>query len=81
MASHNFEDEDDAFMFYYSLDENIDYKRFSRKDIDDFGNDVYHHKFKQFDKLKKFILNTFDMDDEDFKIFDIDLIVDYIYSF
>lgn len=76
-----FEDEDDALTFYYSLQEKLNYKIYSKKELEEIGEGTYHHRFEEFDKLYVVLENIFNMDEEEIYEFDDTFILDYMFSY
>jgi len=78
---HAFDNEDDALGFYYSLPEDLEYKKFSALEYGELGDGVYHHKFEEYGKLVEFLKYELDMNEDDVFYFDESYILDYMYSY
>lgn len=77
----DFENEDDALEFFYSLPENIEYKMYTQKEYEEIGEGTYHYDFKEFDELYDFLEMNFNMSEEEIYDFDDMFVLDYIFSY
>lgn len=76
-----FEDEDHALEFYYSITDDIDYKIYTKEEYDEIGEGSYHYNFLEFEKLDSFLQLNLGMDDEEAYMFDQMFVLDYLYSY
>ena len=76
-----FEEEDDAFTFYYQQDESLDYKEFKKEEYEKIGEGSYHKDFKEYKELCKFLEKRLHLDNKELEEFNENFILDYIYSY
>lgn len=76
-----FEDEDNAITFYYSLSKKIDYKIFTKKEYEEIEDGIYHTNFIEYDNLIDFLVTVLNMEDDELDYFDDMFILDYMYSY
>lgn len=79
--SSSFEDEDSALDFYESLDDKIDYKMFSKKDLNALSEGDYYCKSSSYVDLMDFLYDMFNFEEDGIEEFERLYILDYMFSF
>lgn len=77
----SFENEDDAFSFFYSLPQSIDYKLYKKEEYEEIGDGIFHQSLKSFDELYNYLYDNLQMNQNDIIEFDDNFILDYMYSY
>lgn len=76
-----FENEDECLEFYYSLPEKLDYKVYKKKEYSQIGSGTYHRNTKEWEGLKNYLQEKYEMDDNDIINFDEEIVLDYLFSY
>ena len=79
VAISDFENADDIYEFYNSLEEG-DYKLFAKEQYLEIKKGIYHHKFKVYEELVDYLLENTSLMEEELDLFDEFIILDYLES-
>lgn len=74
-------EEEDAIKYYESIDKKLEYKIFSKEELEDLDDGLYHHQSINYDSLLDEIRRVFNFDEYEIEDFDEEFIVDYMFSF
>ena len=74
----DFEDEDEALEFYYSLPKKLDYKIYTKQEYKMIGENKYYCTLKEYTKLFDFIKSHFEITEEEIKYFDETIVSSYM---
>lgn len=76
-----FENGDNALEFFYSLEDDMEYKIYKKEEYQEIGDGTYHCNFKEFDDLYDFLEMNFNMSEDEIYDFDDMFILDYVFSY
>lgn len=77
----SFDDDDEAFSFYYSLPDGLNYRIYKKEEYESIMEGTYHHRFNEYYDLCNFLNNEFNMNDSDINVFDDSCVLDYMFAY